>query len=65
MTLVGTLKGNKKEVSDAVKGKVTLPPGSTASLFTRDLVFYVPDRITKRECPPVVVEAYAADYEGK
>lgn len=45
MTLVGTVKGNKKEIPAVMKEKDTRTPGSTAFLFTKDMTFvsYVPN----------------------
>ncbi|KAG0726568.1 PiggyBac transposable element-derived protein 4 [Chionoecetes opilio] len=51
MTLVGTVKGNKKEIPIMMKEKSNRVPGTSAFLFTDDitLVSYIPDRATAKK----------------
>ncbi|KAG0722934.1 Acid ceramidase [Chionoecetes opilio] len=51
MTLVGTVKGNKKEIPIMMKEKSNRVPGTSAFLFTNDisLVSYVPDTATAKK----------------
>ncbi|KAG0729191.1 PiggyBac transposable element-derived protein 4 [Chionoecetes opilio] len=51
MTLVGTVKGNKKEIPIMMKEKSNRVPGTSAFLFTNDitLVSYIPDTATAKK----------------
>ena len=51
LTLVGTVRANKREIPDAMKKKRNRAPGSTAFLFTKDmtLVSYLPNKVTNKK----------------
>lgn len=51
MTLVGSVRGNKKELPDAAKPKVNRSPCSSAFLFTDDmiLVTYLSNTVTAKK----------------
>ncbi|CAE1317543.1 unnamed protein product [Acanthosepion pharaonis] len=51
MTLIGTVKGNKPEIPEEMKDKMTWAPGSSAFLFTMDmtLVSYVTNTYSSKK----------------
>ncbi|CAL9691157.1 unnamed protein product [Knipowitschia caucasica] len=51
MTLVGTVKANKKEIPHMMRVKENRTPGTTAFLFTKELtlVSFLPDKASKKK----------------
>ncbi|KAL7868524.1 hypothetical protein SRHO_G00099080 [Serrasalmus rhombeus] len=51
MTIVGTVKANKREIPHVMKDKENRTPGSSAFLFTKELtlVSFLPDTATKKK----------------